>query len=156
MWIHFNIINSSDKKIWKTSIWVIFWNLSYGIPWRIPKTFPIIWLSLNIFKHNSKTNYLIPEFNLLNSFLISISFLTNYLHLHNYFILFLPHQYIDMKRKINMCLFMSKLFVWIQIKLVGTRDLWTLWSPPKVPMTSTIALFSIFSTSPIGLKWNCC
>jgi hypothetical protein len=132
--MHFNIINSSDEFFWKTSIWVIFWNLLYGLPWWIPKTFPIMWLSPNIFKHNSKTNYLIPKFNHLNYFLIFPFLLTiSILIIISFF--FRPHQYIDMKRQINMCLFMSKLFILIKIKIdiyiYNEELLETMWKHKK-------------------------
>jgi hypothetical protein len=36
-----------------------FLNISYGPPWTISKTIPIIWSSLDISKENSKGSYLI-------------------------------------------------------------------------------------------------
>ncbi len=53
--------NFNDKKFWQIGIWVIFWNLSYGPPWRIPHTFPIIWSSLDISNNKSWNNYLISK-----------------------------------------------------------------------------------------------
>ncbi len=53
--------------------------------WKIPKTFPMVWLSLDNSKSNFGDNYFISKFN--------------YLHLYNYVLLFqLP--IMDMKRQI--------------------------------------------------------
>ncbi len=91
-----------------THIWVIFWKFSYGFLWTIPKTFSIVWLSLDISKDNSKNNYLI--------------FKSNYLHPYNYFILsfsLLTNK--DMKMKINMCIFMSMIYIYIfKLNLIST------------------------------------
>jgi hypothetical protein len=57
-------------------------------------------LSLDISKGNLKDNYTISK--------------PNYFHPYNYFPL--PTN-MDMKRKINMCFFMSMIFILIQIKI---------------------------------------
>jgi len=51
----------------------LFWNLSYGLIWTIPKTFPTIWSSMNILKDNFINNYLIFKSNYFIYFLITKS-----------------------------------------------------------------------------------
>jgi hypothetical protein len=146
MWIHFNIINSSDEKIWKLVYgWffgiyhIVFLGgfqrhfLLYGCPRTFSNTilkpttsFPSLTTSILFY-------YLFP-------FLLTISILI----ITSFF--FLPHQYINMKRQINMCLFMSKIFILIQIKfdihINNEKLLETMWKHKKKKSWSSLLVHS--------------
>jgi hypothetical protein len=85
-------------------------NLSYGHCWTFPKTIPEPTTS---FPTNFPYNYLIPFLITTSLFpYLSVYCFKFYVHLGPES----PLDNIDMKRQISMCLFMSMIFILIQIK----------------------------------------